>query len=99
MFGTALYGEAPRETGVGDPMVDIDNERGLVAMQWGAFRRFWGAFWKLSGWRPGDVAFSADYTPIATRDMDLHAFAHAPAVASASPADAACSREAVVTGS
>ncbi len=98
VFGTALYGEVPRITGVGDPMVDIDNERGLVAMQWGAFRRFWGAFWKVSGWRPGDVAFNADYTPVSTRDMDLHAFAPAPAAAPAPSADLACSREAIVAG-
>lgn len=74
VFGTALYGEPPRPTGVGDPMVDIDNERGLVAMQWGAFRRFWGALWTLAGWRPGDVAFDERYRPVSTRDMDLHRF-------------------------
>jgi sterol desaturase/sphingolipid hydroxylase (fatty acid hydroxylase superfamily) len=74
LFGTALYGEPPRPTGVGDPMVDIDNERGLVAMQWGAFRRFWGALWTRAGWTPGDVAFSENHTPIPTRHMDLHQF-------------------------
>ena len=74
LFGTALYGEPPRPTGVGDPMVDIDNERGLVAMQWGAFRRFWGALWKRAGWIPGDVAFDAHYRPVPTAHMDLHQF-------------------------
>ena len=63
LFKTSLYGEPVRATGVLDPMVDIDNERGLVAMQWGAFRRFWGAVWSRAGWRPGDVAFGPDYVP------------------------------------
>ncbi|NCT66426.1 MAG: sterol desaturase family protein [Rhodanobacteraceae bacterium] len=74
LFGTALYGEPPRPTGVGDPMVDIDNERGLVAMQWGAFRRFWGALWTRAGWTPGDVAFDERYRPVPTAHVDLHAF-------------------------
>lgn len=74
VFGTALYGEAPRPTGVGDPMVDIDNERGLVAMQWGAFRRFWGALWTPAGWKPGDVAFDEHYKPVPTAHVDLHRF-------------------------
>jgi sterol desaturase/sphingolipid hydroxylase (fatty acid hydroxylase superfamily) len=76
LFGTALYGEPPRETGVGDPMVDIDNERGVIAMQWGAFRRFWGALWTPAGWKLGDVAFDEHYTPIPTRHIDLHRFDH-----------------------
>jgi sterol desaturase/sphingolipid hydroxylase (fatty acid hydroxylase superfamily) len=74
LFGTALYGEPPRETGVGDPMVDADNGRGLVAMQWGAFRRFWGAVWTRAGWIPGDVAFDADHRPIPTAHADLHRY-------------------------
>jgi sterol desaturase/sphingolipid hydroxylase (fatty acid hydroxylase superfamily) len=74
VFGTALYGESPRETGVGDPMVDADNGRGLVAMQWGAFRRFWGALWTPAGWKPGDVAFDERYTPVPTAHTDLHRF-------------------------
>jgi len=78
VFGTALYGEAPRRTGVGDPMVDIDNERGLVAMQWGAFRRFWGALWTPAGWRLGDVAFDENYRPVATAHVDLHRFDREP---------------------
>lgn len=72
VFGTALYGEPPRATGVGDPMVDIDNERGLLAMQWGAFRRFWGAVRTRAGWAPGDVAFDQDYTPVPAAQVDLH---------------------------
>lgn len=78
LFGTALYGEPPRRTGVGDPMVDIDNERGLVAMQWGAFRRFWGALWTPAGWRLGDVAFGSDHKPVPTAHMDLHQFVGEP---------------------
>jgi sterol desaturase/sphingolipid hydroxylase (fatty acid hydroxylase superfamily) len=74
LFGIALYGEPARPTGVGDPIVDADNGRGLVAMQWGAFRRFWGALWSPAGWRPGDVAFGPDYVPVSTREMDLHHF-------------------------
>jgi sterol desaturase/sphingolipid hydroxylase (fatty acid hydroxylase superfamily) len=78
LFGTALYGEPARPTGVGDPIVDADNGRGVVAMQWGAFRRFWGALWSPAGWKPGDVAFGPDYVPVSTRHVDLHAFARAP---------------------
>ncbi|MFT2520335.1 sterol desaturase family protein, partial [Escherichia coli] len=44
LFGTALYTDEPvRPTGVSDPEVDADNERGLVAMQWHTLKRFWGA--------------------------------------------------------
>lgn len=71
LFGTALYGLPPRETGVGDPMVDIDNERGFFAMQWGAMRRFWGALTSRAGWRPGDVAFGPDYRPVPVEELDL----------------------------
>lgn len=64
LFGTALYSEPIRPTGVNDPMVDADNDRGLVAMQWHTLKRFWGAFWCRAGWRPGDVGFSDNYEPI-----------------------------------
>jgi sterol desaturase/sphingolipid hydroxylase (fatty acid hydroxylase superfamily) len=86
VFGTALYGEAPRPTGVADPMVDSDNERGLLAMQWGAFRRFWGALWTPAGWRPGDVAFSAAFTPVPSSHVDLHRLVR---TTPAAPAEAA----------
>ncbi len=43
LFGTALYGEPVRPTGVNDPVVDADNDRGLIAMQWHTLKRFWGA--------------------------------------------------------
>jgi sterol desaturase/sphingolipid hydroxylase (fatty acid hydroxylase superfamily) len=88
VFGTALYGEAPRPTGVGDPTVDADNERGLVAMQWGAFRRFWGALWTRAGWTPGDVAFDDRYRPIPTAHVDLHRFARGAAHADPAATDA-----------
>lgn len=41
VFGTALFGEALRPTGVGDPMVDADNRQGIVGQQLGTLRRFW----------------------------------------------------------
>ena len=63
-FGTALYGEPARPTGVADPTVDADNERGLVAMQWESLKRFWGAVRRPEGWRPGEVAFGPDYAPV-----------------------------------
>lgn len=52
LFGTALYGEPIRPTGVGDPVVDADNGRGAIAMQWHALRRFWDAFTTRAGWKP-----------------------------------------------
>jgi len=64
LFGTALFGEPVRPTGVGDPMVDADNERGLIVQQWETLKRFWGAFRRPAGWRPGDVSFGPDYEPI-----------------------------------
>lgn len=73
LFGTALYGEAPRPTGVGDPMVDADNNRGIVGQQLHALKRFWAAFRSRAGWRPGDVAFNTRYEPVSVRDFDLHA--------------------------
>jgi sterol desaturase/sphingolipid hydroxylase (fatty acid hydroxylase superfamily) len=72
LFGTALYGEPVRPTGVGDPMVDADNGRGVITQQWGAIRRFWGAFTCLSGWVPGDVVFGPDYRPIPTARIESH---------------------------
>jgi sterol desaturase/sphingolipid hydroxylase (fatty acid hydroxylase superfamily) len=74
LFGTALYGEPPRQTGVGDPTVDADNARGLVAMQIGALKRFWGAVRRIDGWKPGEVAFGPDGRPIRVDQLDLHAF-------------------------
>jgi sterol desaturase/sphingolipid hydroxylase (fatty acid hydroxylase superfamily) len=78
LFGTALYGMAPRPTGVGDPMVDADNNYGLVGLHWAALKRFWGAVRRIEGWRPGEVAFGEDYRPIPVSQLDLHAFEHKP---------------------
>jgi len=64
LFRTALYGEPVHPTGVCDPVVDADNERDLIAMQWNALKRFWGAIRRPSGWRPGDVTFGPRYEPI-----------------------------------
>ena len=72
VFGTALFGEPARPTGVGDPMVDADNRRGVVGQQLYVLRRFWGAFRCRAGWRPGDVAFDERYTPVSVHDFDLH---------------------------
>jgi sterol desaturase/sphingolipid hydroxylase (fatty acid hydroxylase superfamily) len=63
VFGTALYGEAARPTGVMDPTVDADNQRGLLAQQWHTLRRFAVAIRHRAGWRPGDVSFDENYVP------------------------------------
>ncbi|MFC5740380.1 sterol desaturase family protein [Dyella tabacisoli] len=76
VFGTALYGEPPRPTGVGDPVVDSDNEFGLVGLHWNAFKRFWGAVRRPAGWKLGEVAFGPNYEPIPVDQLDLHALAH-----------------------
>ncbi|MBS0226888.1 MAG: sterol desaturase family protein [Proteobacteria bacterium] len=73
LFGTALYGERVRPTGVGDPMVDADNRRGIIGQQVSVLKRFWASFRCRAGWRPGDVAFNADYEPVSVRDFDLYA--------------------------
>ena len=65
LFGTALYGRQPQSTGVTDPVVDADNERGLLGQQWAALRRFRGAIGQRAGWRPGDVSFGSDFQPVA----------------------------------
>ena len=77
LFGTALYGEPPRATGVGDPIVDADNNYGLIGLHWVALKRFWGAVRRPAGWKPGEVAFGADYVPIPVSQVDLHALGHA----------------------
>jgi hypothetical protein len=76
LFGTALYGEPLRPTGVGDPMVDDDNNHNLIGLHWNAFRRFWGAVRRPAGWKLGEVAFGPDYRPIPVDQLDLHALGH-----------------------
>lgn len=73
LFGTALYGEDARPTGVGDPMVDADNRRGIIGQQLYVLKRFRASLCSRAGWRPGDVAFNTDYEPVSVRDFDLHA--------------------------
>lgn len=63
LFGTSLYGEPVRPTGVTDPVVDADNGLGIIAQQLYVLRRFWAAFSCLAGWRLGDVAFGEDLRP------------------------------------
>lgn len=43
MFGTALYENRTRPTGVDDPAVDADNRRGYLGQQWAGFARFFAA--------------------------------------------------------
>jgi sterol desaturase/sphingolipid hydroxylase (fatty acid hydroxylase superfamily) len=84
LFGTALYGEPTRPTGVGDPTVDADNGRGVVAMQWYTLRRFWGAFTSIDGWKPQEVAFDDRYRPVPVSNLDPYAFRSDETVGSAS---------------
>jgi sterol desaturase/sphingolipid hydroxylase (fatty acid hydroxylase superfamily) len=85
VFGTSLYGEPLRPTGVGDPVVDADNNYGLIGLHWASLKRFWGTVRRLDGWRPGEVAFSPDdYRPIPVGELDLHALGqHLPSPATA----------------
>jgi sterol desaturase/sphingolipid hydroxylase (fatty acid hydroxylase superfamily) len=64
LFGTALFGEPARPTGVGDPTVDADNEHGIVGQQIRAFQRFWVCVRRRDGWRPSEVSFDEHYRPI-----------------------------------
>jgi sterol desaturase/sphingolipid hydroxylase (fatty acid hydroxylase superfamily) len=74
LFGTALYGEPVHPCGIGDPTVDADNGRGVIAMQWYTLRRFWGAFTRLDGWKPQEVSFDASYRPVPVSGLDPRAF-------------------------
>ena len=85
LFGTALYGEPLRPTGVGDPLVDADNNHGLIGLHWVALKRFWGAVRCIEGWRPGEVAFGEGYRPIPVSQLDLHVFEHKPTEAAGPP--------------
>ena len=78
VFRTALYGEPPRPTGVGDPVVDADNNYSLIGLHWVSTKRFWGAVRRCAGWRPGEVGFAQDYTPIPVSQLDLHAIHQTP---------------------
>ena len=85
VFRTALYGEPARPTGVGDPIVDADNNYSLLGLHWVSTKRFLGAVRRKAGWKPGEVSFAEDYTPIPLKTLsptDLHAL-HAGHVESA----------------
>lgn len=93
LFGTALYGEPPRPTGVGDPVVDHDNTLSLVGLHVYSTKRFLAVVRHLDGWKPGEVAFDpVTYRPIPVEHLDLHALAQhepgAPAHAPAAEAEA-----------
>lgn len=78
IFGTALYGEPVRPTGVGDPMVDDDNNHGLMGLHWNALKRFWGAVRRPAGWTLGEVAFTADYRPVPVAEWEAQGVGHHP---------------------
>jgi hypothetical protein len=80
---------------VGDPVVDADNDHGLVGLHWAALKRFWGAVRRIEGWTPGEVAFGEGYRPIPVSQLDLHAFEHKPPVATIAEADLASSTTSV----
>ncbi|NUS38843.1 MAG: sterol desaturase family protein [Lysobacter sp.] len=77
LFGTALYGMAPRPTGVGDPTVDADNHHGLIGLHWVAMYRFWRVVRRRSGWRLGEVSFGPDYAPVPVVHGAAHGHAEA----------------------
>lgn len=79
LFRTALYGEPVRPTGVGDPVVDADNNYSLLGLHWISTKRFLGVVRRRAGWIPGEVAFAEDYTPIPVSQLDMHAYGHGPA--------------------
>lgn len=89
VFGTALYGEPVRPTGVGDPVVDADNNYGLLGLHWASTKRFLAVVRRLDGWKLGEVAFDpVSYRPIPVSQLDLHALAHhQPGAPAAVPVD------------
>lgn len=68
LFGTALYDEPVHPTGVSDPMVDKDNQLGIVMLQWETLKRFWGCVSCRDGWRIGGVVFKKNYRPLHMKD-------------------------------
>ena len=78
IFRTSLYGETIRPTGVGDPLVDDDNNHGLIGLHWNAVKRFWGAFRRPAGWKLGEVAFGEGYRPIPIAEWETHGVGHHP---------------------
>ncbi len=64
LFGTALYGEMVRPTGVGDPRVDADNDHGLIGLHWVTLVRFWATVRCIDGWKLGEVSFDENDRPV-----------------------------------
>jgi sterol desaturase/sphingolipid hydroxylase (fatty acid hydroxylase superfamily) len=76
LFGTALYGEPVRPTGVGDPTVNADNRHGMIAQQLRVLERFWVCVRRIDGWLPAEVSFDEQsYRPLRVADTH-HAGAH-----------------------
>ncbi len=73
VFGTALFGEPVRPTGVGDPIVDADNGRGAVAMQWHTLRRFWRTVTTRDGWKLQEVSFDENHRPVPLQSTEHEA--------------------------
>ena len=74
LFGTALYGEPVHPCGIGDPTVDADNHRGMLAMQWYTLLRFWRAVTSIQGWKPQEVSFDENYRPVPIGQLDPQTF-------------------------
>lgn len=73
LFGTALFDEPVHPTGVSDPMVDKDNQLGIVALQLESLKRFWGCVSCRDGWRIGGVVFRKNYRPIHMKNSARYA--------------------------
>jgi sterol desaturase/sphingolipid hydroxylase (fatty acid hydroxylase superfamily) len=78
LFGTSLYGEPLRPTGVSDPTVDADNGKGLVGQQWYVLRRFWQTVRRRDGWRLGEVSFDENLRPVRAEHETSHETSHPP---------------------
>ena len=70
LFGTALYGEPVRPTGVGDPIVDADNRHGMLGQQLRVLQRFWVCVRRREGWLPAEVSFDEQYRPVRVAETD-----------------------------
>ena len=95
IFGTALYGEPVRPTGVGDPVVDADNDYNLLGLHWASTKRFLCTVFRPEGWKPGEVAFDpVTLRPIPVDHLDLHTLVHhEPGGAATAQADVAATVE------
>lgn len=89
LFGTALFGEPVRPTGVGDPTVDADNRHGMLGQQWRVLQRFWVCVRRRAGWAPAEVSFDERYRPIRVSAVDDNAPSELASCASHSDTDVA----------